>query len=271
MIEAVELWRIQEGIEVMDLVAHSTGGYFAALYALRYPHRVRRLVLASPCGLLDSPPEPESESKEHVGGWMVGLAKTLWSANVTPGGVVRWLGPLGNSTVNRVLTRRLGSFGLEEKELQALATYTFHTLAAKGSSEFCMNSLLQLSIRRDSEAGVYARRSPQSRLAELTMPVTLLHGAKGRDWMYTPKWELLAAESLPNFQLRHVPAAGHLVFIENPGGFNKEVLAALGDSNSNSNSNGDGTRGRDDGAGFGMPKETDAAGDGHRQGHKSKI
>ena len=68
MVSAYEDWRQAEGIQKMDLVAHSTGAYFATLYALRHPTRVRKLVLVSPCGMLDTPPELDDEDQNAITG-----------------------------------------------------------------------------------------------------------------------------------------------------------------------------------------------------------
>jgi cardiolipin-specific phospholipase len=40
----------------MTLVGHSLGGYFAACYALQYPHRVEKLILVSPAGIPEDDP-----------------------------------------------------------------------------------------------------------------------------------------------------------------------------------------------------------------------
>jgi cardiolipin-specific phospholipase len=224
MVQAYEDWRIAEGIEKMDLVAHSTGGYFATLYALQYPHRVRKLVLVSPCGLLDRPPQTEGDDEAAITGFFPGLVDAAWSANWTPGSVIRMLGPLGESAVHSALNRRLGRALPDEQDISVLADYTFHTMAARGSSEYCMNSLLQPVFRSDQQGGVYARRSLQNQLASMKMPVTVMHGR--RDWMFSPVWRDVAAR-LPNFELDFVDNAGHLLFIENAKGFNEKVTAAL--------------------------------------------
>lgn len=52
------------GLEKMDLVGHSLGGWTAALYALEAPHHVRRLVLVDAAGLTD--PGREEELRESV-------------------------------------------------------------------------------------------------------------------------------------------------------------------------------------------------------------
>ncbi|MCX7032098.1 MAG: alpha/beta fold hydrolase [Spirochaetes bacterium] len=51
MAEFVERFREALGVETMDLVGHSLGGQIAAHYAVRYPGRVRRLVLIDPDGM----------------------------------------------------------------------------------------------------------------------------------------------------------------------------------------------------------------------------
>lgn len=61
-ISSLEDWRSKMGLEKMVLVGHSLGGYLSLAYALRYPSRVERLVLVSPVGIPNAPPEEESGS-----------------------------------------------------------------------------------------------------------------------------------------------------------------------------------------------------------------
>lgn len=61
-ISSLEDWRHKMGLENMVLVGHSLGGYLSLAYALRYPSRVQRLVLVSPVGIPNAPPEQESGS-----------------------------------------------------------------------------------------------------------------------------------------------------------------------------------------------------------------
>ncbi|SPO31794.1 related to CLD1 - mitochondrial cardiolipin-specific phospholipase [Ustilago trichophora] len=61
-ISSLEDWRHKMGLEKMVLVGHSLGGYLSLAYALRYPSRVERLVLVSPVGIPNAPPEQESGS-----------------------------------------------------------------------------------------------------------------------------------------------------------------------------------------------------------------
>ncbi|KAG6172452.1 hypothetical protein E4U24_004492 [Claviceps purpurea] len=65
-IDALEEWRKARKIERFTLLGHSLGGYLAVSYALKYPGRLKKLILASPVGIPENPyavntslPEPE--------------------------------------------------------------------------------------------------------------------------------------------------------------------------------------------------------------------
>ncbi|KAH8700444.1 alpha/beta hydrolase [Talaromyces proteolyticus] len=67
-IDALEEWRVKQKIDRFTLMGHSMGGYMAVAYALKYPGRLNKLILASPVGIPEDPyavdedlPEP-SES-----------------------------------------------------------------------------------------------------------------------------------------------------------------------------------------------------------------
>lgn len=47
----LEAWREKKGLERFVLLGHSLGGYIASIYAMKYPHRVERLILVSPVGV----------------------------------------------------------------------------------------------------------------------------------------------------------------------------------------------------------------------------
>ncbi|KAK5660462.1 hypothetical protein OQA88_13008 [Cercophora sp. LCS_1] len=68
-IDALEEWRRIRKIEKFTLMGHSLGGYLAVSYALKYPGRLNKLILASPVGIPEDPwavntslPEPESSA-----------------------------------------------------------------------------------------------------------------------------------------------------------------------------------------------------------------
>jgi len=71
-IDALEEWRKVRKIEKFTLLGHSLGGYLAVSYALKYPGRLNKLILASPVGIPEDPyavnaamPEPEESTMEN--------------------------------------------------------------------------------------------------------------------------------------------------------------------------------------------------------------
>ena len=54
-VDALEEWRIQKKIDRFTLLGHSLGGYMAVAYALKYPGRLNKLILASPVGIPEDP------------------------------------------------------------------------------------------------------------------------------------------------------------------------------------------------------------------------
>ncbi len=68
-IDSLEEWRIAKKIDRFTLLGHSMGGYMAVAYALKYPGRLNKLILASPVGIPENPyavnadmPEPGSSA-----------------------------------------------------------------------------------------------------------------------------------------------------------------------------------------------------------------
>lgn len=68
-IDTLEEWRRIRKIEKFTLLGHSLGGYLAVSYAIKYPGRLNKLILASPVGIPEDPyavnaemPEPSSST-----------------------------------------------------------------------------------------------------------------------------------------------------------------------------------------------------------------
>ena len=68
-VDSLEEWRIKRKINKFTLLGHSLGGYMAVAYALKYPGRLNKLILASPVGIPEDPyavkadmPEPDTST-----------------------------------------------------------------------------------------------------------------------------------------------------------------------------------------------------------------
>ena len=80
-------WTRRVGLdkERFILAGHSLGGYLAAVYALRHPHRLQGLALISPFGLPD--PQAARNASENVNRWRTWQAQRARNAaNASPAG-----------------------------------------------------------------------------------------------------------------------------------------------------------------------------------------
>ncbi|KAF2667179.1 alpha/beta-hydrolase [Microthyrium microscopicum] len=163
-IDALEEWRIKRNIEKFTLLGHSMGGYMAVAYALKYPGRLKKLILVSPVGIPEDPyavkaelPNPDTSTmqaealqdqesiangeeapapRRRIPKWV----EYLWDANVSPFSVVRLVGPLGPSLVSGWTTRRFSH--LPPKEAQALHDYSYSLFRQRGSGEYALAYIL---------------------------------------------------------------------------------------------------------------------------------
>ncbi|CAG8764305.1 7246_t:CDS:2, partial [Racocetra persica] len=190
------------------------GGYFSAVYALKYPDRVERLILVSPVGIPENPNGTET-LKTLVGRTMSNIIIKLWDSDITPQLIMRWAGPFGPSLVNRYTTRRFSH--LDEQDRFDLHDYLYHISSAPGSGEFALSRILA--------PGAFARKPLINRLPNLKMPATFMYGEY--DWMdYRPAVEAGNNMKVPTKVLR-IPDAGHHLYLDNPIEFNKAVVKEM--------------------------------------------
>ena len=237
-VNSMEKWREAAGVDQMVLVGHSMGGYISACYALRHPERVKHLIMVCPAGVGRRPddwvPPASLQSPWTVRGQLFRLAVAAWESGITPGGIIRTLGPYGKRLVEGYTRRRFQSRGhhFTEEEVVAFQAYMYHVLAAPGSGEFALNKIL--------EPFAYPRAPLEDRMDELKVPVTFVYGQY--DWM-DPKAAARVCNSLEKEESRgaagnggklaekdrqiiYTPNAGHYPFIDQPGSFLLNILEA---------------------------------------------
>ncbi|MBN3325890.1 ABHD5 acyltransferase, partial [Atractosteus spatula] len=97
-VDSIEEWRAKVGVETVILLGHNLGGYLAAAYTLRYPSRVKHLILVEPWGFPERPNNPEQDRPIPV--WIKALGAMLSPFNPLAG--LRLAGPLGPMLVQRL-------------------------------------------------------------------------------------------------------------------------------------------------------------------------
>ena len=96
-VEVLERWREGVGLEQMVLLGHSLGGFLSLSYAMRYPSRVRHLILDDPWGMVSMPPEEELREKYSV---LVRSIIIPIATRFKPFDWIRGFGPLGKYYTN---------------------------------------------------------------------------------------------------------------------------------------------------------------------------
>ncbi|KAK2758191.1 hypothetical protein FQN54_004035 [Arachnomyces sp. PD_36] len=112
-IDALEEWRVKRKIERFTLLGHSLGGYMAVAYALKYPGRLNKLILASPVGIPEDPyavtaemPDPSesttgNESMQEQSDLVADSADVGTNVNrAQAGGTTNGKQPSGNNSTN---------------------------------------------------------------------------------------------------------------------------------------------------------------------------
>lgn len=133
-VESIEQWREAIGISEMVLLGHSFGGFLVASYALKYPQRIKHLILADPWGFQDY-----RERMQRIPLWVRAMIKVLGPLN--PLSIVRAAGPLGPRLVRA--RKDLGDKFTEisDDDSAPIYDYIYHCNAQKPSGEIGFKNL----------------------------------------------------------------------------------------------------------------------------------
>ncbi|XP_028351408.1 (Lyso)-N-acylphosphatidylethanolamine lipase isoform X4 [Physeter macrocephalus] len=88
-VTSIETWRETMGIPSMILLGHSLGGFLATSYSIKYPDRVKHLILVDPWGFPLRPTDPSQIRAPPT--WVKAVASVLGRSN--PLAVLRVAGP----------------------------------------------------------------------------------------------------------------------------------------------------------------------------------
>ncbi|CAE8643961.1 unnamed protein product, partial [Polarella glacialis] len=240
-VESLEGWRSASGIERMDLVGHSIGGYLAASYAERHSNRVRILTLVSPAGV---PKEPEDfRQKILQASWKIRLMLRLWGRGWTPH---LGLQCLPKRIGYRIAVNCAGRWTQRSEDdtcevgmdKDALADYIYFGWSeGAASSEMILGAILH--------PGAWAKRPLCDRLPKIRVPrIEMIYG--DRDWMDARHGNAVAEQCqastttatattptetvrTPRIWVQLLTSAGHYGHLENVSGFVQALTQALGE------------------------------------------
>lgn len=251
-VESLEAWRIENGIEKFDMVAHSLGGYLGMAYCLKYPDRVNRIVMVSPGGVERSPfaitnPEyqeiyrkndrdgeitiPVSNHVQDYGflgryGLISKTFRNLWNMRFSILTFLRWLGPFGPKfLIDRNADKLTRSGNIQDiQEIDLFLKYIYSCSVRASFSE--------TSIMRLFDATVVGKTPILDKLEK--------NGDKLKDknmmWVYGEHdfmYRECGTESIKIME-KHIAAgsqemtlinnAGHNMYLDNSVEFNKAIV-----------------------------------------------
>ena len=216
-VNALEAWRIEMKLEKMTVCAHSLGGYLISVYALRYPHRIEKLILVSPAGFGVEPSEKQNRPLSKAGK----LLRRLYSLNITPPRIIRLLGPLGLLVINALARARFAR--LKPKEFTLLKSYLYGTCILPGTAEAAFPSLLHAET-----LGFIAKSPLPQRMKNLNIEILFIFGSN--DWM-DHTHALKCQDSLLKSQVVVMSDSTHHLYMDEPELFTRSLHHSLSGTN----------------------------------------
>lgn len=215
-VESVEEWRREVNLSQFILLGHSLGGYIATAYAMKYPERVRHLVLADPWGFAERPTNPEKQQQLPL--WVRAIATALQPLN--PLWAVRAAGPAGKWLVGKTrpdISRKYMNYVQDAETV--IPEYIYQCNSQTPSGEAAFHCLM---------TGFGWAKNPMLKRIDSLDPalaITVLYGS--RSWVDNSTGQVLS-ESRPDSKtyVQAINGAGHHVYLDKPDLFNKYVLEA---------------------------------------------
>ncbi|PAV61823.1 hypothetical protein WR25_26352 isoform C [Diploscapter pachys] len=216
MVDAIEEWRKQMGIQKMYLVGHSFGGYLSTSYALKYPERIEHLVLVDPWGYAEAEERQLSRRLTLIVG-IISLFNPLTTLRVS--------GPFGPKLVKKARPDLGVRYPSENPD--DIYEYIYRCNSQSPTGETAFKSMM-------AKLG-WAKNPMLHRFPDMheAVPVTFIHG--GQSWISAdPAYAL--KDQLPNNKINiHIlENAHHHVYADARDEFNELVRRIISGERANS-------------------------------------
>ncbi|CAL2029307.1 unnamed protein product [Caenorhabditis brenneri] len=212
MVEAIEDWRKEMGIEKMYLVGHAFGGYMASAYALEHPIRVAHLILVDPWGFAEKVEYNEKMIKPYA--WMSFLGGVAGYFN--PFSPMRWMGPYAPAIVQKLRPDLIVRFpGIHDKDNNIYKYVYYLNLPDPTGETAYMNMTLPVG---------WAKRPMIKRFNGIDKNVgaTFIYGSKS--WVDPgPAIDIQSIRKNAYVDIKIVRGAGTHVYADEADAFNKLV------------------------------------------------
>ncbi|XP_032391009.1 1-acylglycerol-3-phosphate O-acyltransferase ABHD5 [Etheostoma spectabile] len=211
-VSALEEWRDKVGLEDMVLLGHNLGGYLSAAYTLKYPHRVKHLLLVEPWGF---PARPDNPNHSSIPVWIRAMGAVMSPFNPLAG--LRLAGPLGPMLVQTVRSDFKQKYSSVFDD-NTVSDYIYHLNAQTPSGETAFKNM--------TIPYGWAKRPMLERIDQVQadIPISFIYGSRSSidsDSGYALK------KTRPDVQIIVIRGAGHYVFADQPDDFNQTVLQIL--------------------------------------------
>ncbi|XP_060104827.1 1-acylglycerol-3-phosphate O-acyltransferase ABHD5 [Heteronotia binoei] len=210
-VESIEEWRQKIGLDQMILLGHNLGGFLAAAYSLKYPSRVKHLILVEPWGFPERPSSVEQERPIPV--WIKALGAVLSPFNPLAG--LRIAGPFGLSLVQRIrpdFKRKYSSMFDDD----TVTEYIYHCNVQSPSGETAFKNM--------TVPYGWAKRPMLQRIAYMNqdIPITVIYGARS---CIDGNSGTTIQSLRPNSYVKTIAilGAGHYVYADQPEDFNEKI------------------------------------------------
>lgn len=216
----LEEWRDAVGLESFIIAGHGFGGYLATLYAIKYPERVRHLVLVEPWGFTElpfgiagkaakCPTEDHSENYERnvpiylrIANFVANLVSPITFLRCLPKIIINWAYQQcvkGTAPVIYALTKYNKSIG----------SYLYSCNALRPTGEY---AFLRLNLMY-----FWAKSPIMYRIKQLdeSVPISFIYGAKS-SVDHKTGYEVYHQRPSSVVEVYMVQDAGHKVFMDSP-------------------------------------------------------
>ncbi|XP_034552793.1 1-acylglycerol-3-phosphate O-acyltransferase ABHD5 isoform X1 [Notolabrus celidotus] len=211
-VESIEQWRAETGLESMILLGHNLGGYLAVSYSIKYPHRVKHILLVEPWGFPERPNTVEADRPIPV--WIKALGAMFSPFNPLAG--LRVVGPLGPTLVQTLRPDFKKKFSSMFSD-NTVSEYIYHLNVQTPSGETAFKSM--------TVPYGWAKRPMLQRMDKLQseIPITIIYGSRSSIDSNSGS-TIKEMRPSSHVEIITIRGAGHYVYADQPEDFNHRVV-----------------------------------------------